>query len=161
MQQSIIFEFETFDKMVDLPLTAKLLLEKAITAISLSYSPYSNFKVGVAAITNKNNIVLAANQENASYGVTICAERVALSVLLSQYHGEYFTHLAVTSIGGTTNSKSKAVSPCGVCRQALFEHEQQFNHKISVILGGDTGTTYIVPCASSLLPLAFSNNDMV
>ena len=77
-----------------------------------AYAPYSNFQVGAALLTGSGRIVTGCNVENASYGLTICAERVAVSAAVAA--GECrFEGLAVATSNGST--------PCGACRQVLAE----------------------------------------
>ncbi|PJA95996.1 MAG: cytidine deaminase [Ignavibacteriales bacterium CG_4_9_14_3_um_filter_34_10] len=93
----------------------KKLIKKAEQAKSKSYSPYSNFRVGAAIMTNKGNIYDGANIESASFSLTICAERTALfSAILNKE--KKFTAIALTS------DMNDFISPCGACRQVLYEH---------------------------------------
>ncbi len=85
MRQNISFEFEIYDSISELITSDHKLLKKSIEATSLAYAPYSKFKVGVCAITNKGNLVYGSNQENSSYPVGICGERVLLSALSAQF----------------------------------------------------------------------------
>ena len=79
-----------------------------------SYSPYSQFAVGAALLTDGGKVYTGCNVENASYGMTICAERVAVLKAVSEGHRK-FKALAV--VGG----RGKAVPPCGACLQVLAE----------------------------------------
>lgn len=153
IKQTISIEFEEYNSINQLELADQKLLRQAIEATKLTYSPYSKFKVGVAAITNKGNLVTGSNQENVSYSVTICAERVVLSALSAQYPGEHVTTIAITCID--TNGINKLVTPCGVCRQALLEHEVVHKENIRIILGSENGEVYLIKKANDLLPLAF------
>src|SRR3954454_8185019 len=88
------------------------LVKSALDAQTRAYCPFSNFPVGAALRTAGGRIYQGVNVENASFGLTICAERVAASTAVA--NGErQFTSLAVVSRGG--------VSPCGACRQFLAE----------------------------------------
>ena len=84
------------------------LMQKAIEAQEKSYHPYSGFSVGAALLSASGKVYLGTNIENASFGVTCCAERVALFSAVSAGERE-FSAIAVTAM------------PCGVCRQALSE----------------------------------------
>jgi cytidine deaminase len=88
------------------------LIDAALETRSRAYAPYSNFAVGAALLTATGEIVTGANVENASYGLSICAERAAVCAAVSAGHRE-FTALAVAASGGA--------APCGACRQALAE----------------------------------------
>ncbi len=95
------------------------LLEAARAASRSAYCPYSNFHVG-AAIRAGGRIFLGANIENASYGLTVCAERTALfaAILAGQPKVEA---IAVACVDAPEGSKSEQLVPCGACRQVLAE----------------------------------------
>lgn len=84
-------------------------------ALTHSYSPYSNFPVGVAAIVDDCRVISGANIENASYGLGLCAECSLVSALYMTGGGKL---VAFTCVDG----KGNALMPCGRCRQLLFEH---------------------------------------
>ena len=87
----------------------------AVDAMKKSYSPYSNFAVGAAAITTDGRIVSGCNIENASYGVTLCAECSLVSDLLMTGGGKLIAFTCV-------DANSNVLMPCGRCRQLLVEH---------------------------------------
>ena len=88
--------------------SAKEVMQKA-------YAPYSNFKVGVAALVNDGRVVVGCNSENASYGVGLCAECGLISSLTATGGGRLIAAVCVDGAGNY-------LSPCGRCRQLLFEH---------------------------------------
>jgi cytidine deaminase len=92
--------------------TEKQLIETAIEARQRAYAPYSNFRVGAALLTNSGKIFAGCNVENASYGLCVCAERTAICKAVSEGESQ-FVAIAV--------SASPLASPCGACRQFLFE----------------------------------------
>ncbi|TES90220.1 MAG: cytidine deaminase [Candidatus Cloacimonadota bacterium] len=95
-------------------MTDKELLEKAKKAREYAYAPYSKFFVGAAILTKSGKVYTGCNVENSSYGLTVCAERIALFKGVSVGEKE-FLKLAV--IG----PENVPFSPCGACRQVLFE----------------------------------------
>ncbi|MDD4565821.1 MAG: cytidine deaminase [Eubacteriales bacterium] len=101
------------------------LYKTAQQIIQNAYAPYSNFKVGAALLTKSGEVFTGVNVENSAYGATICAEQTALVKAASEGYRE-FDAIAVASSGGE-------VSPCGICRQFLFE----FGDDIKVITGED------------------------
>ena len=103
------------------------LLEQAHQAMQNSFAPYSKFKVGVALLGKSGKLYLGCNVENASYGATICAERVAVCKAVSE--GEQsFEAIAVVSSGGDFTY------PCGMCRQVMAE----FGLDVKMIFSNDT-----------------------
>ena len=91
------------------------LREAAVEANAKAYVPYSNFPVGVAALVDDGRIIAGCNVENASYGVTLCAECSLVSALHMSGGGKL---VAFTCVDG----KGSILMPCGRCRQLLFEH---------------------------------------
>ena len=87
----------------------------AIAALEHSYSPYSNFPVGVAGFADDGRLVWGANIENASYGLTLCAECSMVSQLWATGGGRLVAACCV-------DGRGDALMPCGRCRQLLFEH---------------------------------------
>lgn len=87
----------------------------AVAALARSYSPYSKFPVGVAGIVDDGRIVSGANVENASYGLTLCAECSMVSALHASGGGRLVAAYCVDGNGD-------ALMPCGRCRQLLYEH---------------------------------------
>jgi len=83
--------------------------------MTMAYAPYSKFKVGVAAFVDDGRIVKGCNVENASYGMTLCAECGMVSDLISSGGGKLVAVVCVDAAGNF-------LSPCGRCRQLIFEH---------------------------------------
>ena len=99
-------------------MTDKELVIEAINAMKNSYSPYSDFKVGAALLTENGKIFNGCNIENVAFGPSICAERVAFFKAISE--GEKnFSKIAV--VGGNAGVISSPTPPCGVCRQVMRE----------------------------------------
>ncbi len=115
------------------------LITEAKTAREKAYAPYSNFKVGAAVLTIDGKIFTGCNVENSSYGLSICAERSAISNAISSGYKK-FTKIAVV-----TNSEPPA-SPCGACRQVIFE----FGDDIEVIMANLKGDTKIMKISELL-----------
>jgi len=107
-------------------------------------APYSNFKVGAALETEDGTIITGCNIENASYGLTVCAERVAMFKALSDGH-RHFTRMAVVA------DSQVPTSPCGACRQVLWE----FGQNLEIVLANLTEVKGRHQMAE-LLPLPFS-----
>lgn len=135
------------------------LLAQARKATKKAYAPYSRFHVACAARLENGRTVIGTNQENASYPVTICAERTLLAAVGTQYADEPIETLAVSYYPIEGESKHP-ISPCGMCRQALTEYEKRSGKPIRLILSGMEGNVYVVDSAKDLLPLAFSDDDL-
>lgn len=88
------------------------LVKQAAAARERAYAPYSNYAVGAALLGKSGRVYTGCNVENASYGLTVCAERTAILKAVSEGEREFQGIAVVTSNGG---------SPCGACRQVLFE----------------------------------------
>jgi len=110
-------------------------------------APYSNFKVGAALETVDGLIITGCNIENASYGLTVCAERVAMFKALSDGH-RAFVRLAVVADTETPTT------PCGACRQVLWE----FAPDLAIVLANLTATTSHHP-PRELLPHPFGGRS--
>lgn len=123
---------------------AEKLVKKALSARDSAYAPYSGFKVGAALMTSGGEIYTGCNIENASYGLTCCAERVAVFKAVSEGKKD-FTAIAVACGSGDF------CSPCGACRQVLAE----FGGSIKVYMCNHKGE-YKVKTVSDLLPGFFS-----
>lgn len=118
------------------------LYEMALKAKEYAYSPYSNFKVGAAVLTSDGMVFLGNNIENASYGATICAERVAIFKAVS----EAKKNIVKLAIASDTNDLTY---PCGICRQVISE----FMPEGEIILGNKSEIK--VYRVSELLPHTF------
>lgn len=127
------------------------LLKKAIEAMELSYSPYSNFKVGAALVSKKGDVYLGANVENSAYGCTMCAERNAL--YNAYMHGVKKDDIEALAIVAECE---RAVSPCGQCRQVLSE---LYPEDKPIYLCNTNGEIK-VSSTKELLPYAFEKDDL-
>lgn len=135
------------------------LLEKAREVTKQAYAPYSQFHVAAVAELENGEIMVGTNQENASYPVGICAERVLLSAISSLFPEQPVKTMAISYDNRVGESKHP-ISPCGVCRQTLAEYEQRTNQPIRLILGGMQGEVWVIEKAGQLLPLSFTASDL-
>ncbi len=127
-------------------MTYQELVQKAIKARKYSYSPYSKFKVGAALLNADNEMFTGVNIENASYGLTICAERTALLKAISE-GSRKFGALAVAC----DTDSFKDAYPCGACRQVMAEF---LDDETDIIISINTGE-YRIHKLKELLPYAF------
>lgn len=153
------FSYEVYDSIDELDESDAFLLHEARKMTQRAWAPYSHFRVGAVARLANGQLVIGANQENASYPAGICAESVLLTSAGTLYPGDPIETLAVSYEGDGVNS-DHPISPCGICRQRLQEFEQRTQHPVRLILAGKTGKVFIVPAASMLLPLAFTGDEL-
>ena len=120
------------------------LLEAARETLGRAYAPYSGIKVGAAVLTEAGQVFVGANVENASYGLSLCAERAALAAAVAgEGPGMRLRAIAVAS------DQTGAFAPCGACRQVIHEH----GPGALVIFEGEGGL--ITAPIAELLPQAF------
>jgi len=112
-----------------------------------SYSPYSKFAVGVALLAKSGEIYCGVNVENASYGLTICAERSALSAAVTCGDREFHAIAISLKDGG---------SPCGACRQVLYE----FSPEMRVLMADEEGSLIREMSLNELLPDGFGPSSL-
>lgn len=143
----------------DLSADKKLLVKKAKDATKLSYSPYSNFAVGAAIELNSGEIILGANQENASYPLSLCAERVALYNAAINFPKQKIKSLAI-NFDSSTKHKTDILTPCGACRQVIQEFEQRQKQKIEIIMVSKKQDVLIAKGIEELLPSAFTSLNL-
>lgn len=158
IKKDINFSVEVYAAAEELTTADAALLAAARAVTSQAYAPYSKFHVGAVAALANGKTVAGTNQENASYPVGICAERVLLSCIASQYPGVAVNTIAI-SYNNLDGESNHPISPCGICRQSLAEYEERVKQPIRVILSGMKGEVYIVEKARQLLPLSFSASD--
>ena len=134
-------------------MTDKEFFYEAIKAMNNSYSPYSDCKVGAALLCKSGKIYTGTNIENAAFGPTVCAERVAVFKAVSEGDRD-FEKIAV--VGGKNGEINGIFAPCGVCRQVLREFcEDDF-----ILLLGETPESYRTVSLKDLLPLSFSPDNV-
>ncbi len=136
----------------------KSLIDQAKEATKRSYSPYSKFSVGAAALLSDGTIVTGNNQENAAYPSGLCAERTTLFYANSRYPEQAVNKLAVAA-RTEKDFIDNPIPPCGACRQVVLEVEKRYNQPIQILLYGKK-EIYIIEGIRDLLPLSFDGSDM-
>lgn len=134
---------------------AALLVQSARAAMAHAHAPYSRFAVGAAVRLTDGAIVTGANFENASYGLSLCAETVAIATVNSQ--GRLGDIEAIAVAGGR---EGDIIVPCGRCRQVLYEAEQVAGRAIAIYCTGSDGAHIVRHQLSELLPHAFGPADL-
>lgn len=121
------------------------LIAQAQAVRQRAYAPYSNFAVGAALLTSDGRVFTGCNVENASYGLTVCAERIAVFKAVSEGARD-FVAIAVVSDTGAT--------PCGACRQVLVEFG------VAQIIVAHADGTHVVYTLDELAPHAFDSQQL-
>ena len=134
-------------------MTDKELYFEAVKAMENSYSPYSSCKVGAALLTKGGKLFTGTNIENAAFGPTVCAERVAVFKAVSEGERDF---LKIAVAGGKNGEINGIFAPCGVCRQVLRE----FCSDNFEILLGETKDEFKKVTLKDLLPLSFSPENV-
>lgn len=160
MKETYQFTYEQYNSIEDLPADDAALLREAQQATKLSYAPYSHFHVGAVAKMANGALVRGSNQENASFPVGLCAERVLTAAAISTHPDVAIDTIAISYNSDEVKS-DHPVAPCGICRQSLQELEQRLHQPIRLILGGMQGKIIVIPSASTLLPFAFTSEELI
>ena len=127
----------------------KQLIDEAIAASKQAHVPYSHFHVGAALLTTDGKIYRGCNIDNASYGLTNCAERTAIFKAVSEGDKQFS---AIAVVGDTDGP----ISPCGACRQVLAEFCDDHTQIILANLKGD----FVITNINEILPGYFSSKDL-
>ena len=143
-------------------MTKEQLIESARQAARNAHAPYSRFGVGATLLMRDGSVVTGCNFENASYGLSLCAETVALATANSE--GRLRDVVEVAVIGGTIGEAgltgTSPVSPCGRCRQVLNEAAQLGDRDLVIHCGAAEGGAIESYRLSELLPHAFGPADL-
>ena len=129
-------------------LETQKLMDCAIKARENAYSPYSHFAVGAALLCEDGTLFEGCNIENASYGLTNCAERTAIFKAVSEGHIKFKALAVVADTEGPC-------APCGACRQVMVEF------KIPLIIMGNLMGDIKIVSMEELLPFSFSESDVI
>lgn len=134
------------------------LVEMAIEATNNAYAKYSNFRVGAAVRLENGLLMKGANQENAAFPVTLCAERTAIFAAQANYPEQPITAIAIAA-KNENGLLSEPITPCGSCRQVMLEIEDRYKRPLRILLYGQNGV-YIVDTVKDLMPLSFVDVSM-
>lgn len=134
------------------------LVEIAVEATNNAYAKYSNFRVGAAVRLENGLLMKGANQENAAFPVTLCAERTAIFAAQANYPEQPITAIAIAA-KNENGLLSEPITPCGSCRQVMLEIEDRYKRPLRILLYGQNGV-YIVDTVKDLMPLSFVDASM-
>lgn len=158
-QKNIKISYSEIGKISELDEMDMQLVDLALRATERAYAPYSGFKVGTAVLLEGGIIISGSNQENAAYPSGLCAERVAVFTASSEYPDRVIEKVAVVS--KDKSGQIRPVTPCGSCRQALYEYEIKQGEPIRVLIFGENEVLFEFKDIHSLLPFGFSKDQMV
>ncbi|WP_316833186.1 cytidine deaminase [Pedobacter aquatilis] len=146
--------FEQYTGIAELSQDDRQLCELSEQALTSSYSPYSKFRVGTAIRLASGEVILGSNQENLAYPSGLCAERVALFSIGSNYPNAVIESMAITAQTDAFEIL-KPVTSCGGCLQVMAEFERKQETPIAVIFYCLNGEVLKVSSVKSLLPFGF------
>jgi cytidine deaminase len=153
----IFIQIFTWD---ELSVPDQQLMQAARRACDTAYAPYSNFQVGAALLLQDESIVKGSNQENAAYPSGLCAERTAFFTAAVSAADQNILAVAVTARPAGSNT-FVPVSPCGGCRQVMLEYEVKQKYPIRLVIQGEQDKFYVVKAIEDLLPLKFTDSQLV
>ncbi|MBN3583980.1 cytidine deaminase [Algoriphagus aestuarii] len=140
----------------ELTISERELLDEAKKISHDAYAPYSDFQVGAAALLASGLILKSSNQENVSFPVGVCAERLVLGFAGANYPKDPVRQLAIVA-KKAGQEKWATVSPCGLCRQTISESERRFDQAIELLILLPSGNVLKVPGIEALLPFKFED----
>lgn len=146
--------YSEYADLSDLDEKDQLLFVKAKELLKDAYAPYSHFHVSAVASLSNGEIVIGTNQENIAYPSGLCAERVALFSVGANFPNETIDTLAITANGDLVD-KNAILSPCGACRQVIFESEKRQKTPIRILILGMDGRVVEFQKSTDLLNFAF------
>lgn len=159
VKKELRLHFSEVDDVLALPEDEQHLVGLARKMCSNAYAPYSTFYVGAAILLENGEIVTGSNQENGAYPSGLCAERVAAFAASSVFPGVAMTKIAVSARSNRIRVEDP-VSPCGACRQVLFEYENTQKAPMKMLLSKEDGKVVIIEKIQDLLPMSFTGNGL-
>lgn len=160
MQKNYSFSYSEFTHYSELEPAFIQLVEAAKQATEKAYAPYSHFHVGAAVLTSDDQIITGSNQENASFSLTICAERTALGAFSAITNNDTEIKAMAITYNAQDVALDKILAPCGACRQHILEYQSRQSNNFPIIFTAINGGTIIVDHIEALLPFAFTNQSL-
>lgn len=149
MEKTLAITYHHFDSLESLPKADWELVQAARKATEKAFAPYSNFRVGAAALLRSGEVVSAANCESEVYPSGLCAERVLLYHLQINHADDPIVAFAIASVPA-----ERECYPCGSCRQTLLDAQKRQQSPIRIIMSSQESAT-VVDSAEELLPFSF------
>jgi len=158
-EASIKCDYKIYNDDNELSSSDQDLINQASLIAHKAYAPYSGFKVGAVAQMKNGSIINGTNQENASYPIGLCAERVLLAAVSSLAIDQPITTMAISYQTSLVDA-NKPVAPCGICRQSLVEFENRYGAPMRLLISGAAGEVYEFSSVSMLLPFSFKAGNL-
>lgn len=158
-QKRKIIEWTQYATAEELPEIYRHLLMEAAKAWSKAWAPYSRFLVGAAVLLENGQMLSAGNQENAAYPMCLCAERAILATAAAQYPDTAVKALAIR-VKNLRKKLTQPATPCGACRQVLYETEARQRRPITLVLQGEEGPIVCIEGIDHLLPFGFDSSAL-
>lgn len=149
MEKTLAITYHHFDSLESLPEADQELVQAARKATEKAFAPYSEFRVGAAALLRSGEVVSAANCESEVYPSGLCAERVLLYNLQINHADDPIVAFAIASAPA-----ERECYPCGSCRQTLLDAQKRQQSPIRIIMSSQESAT-VVDSAEELLPFSF------
>lgn len=149
MEKTLAITYHHFDSLESLPKADQELVQAARKATEKAFAPYSEFRVGAAALLRSGEVVSAANCESEVYPSGLCAERVLLYNLQINHADDPIVAFAIASVPA-----ERECYPCGSCRQTLLDAQKRQQSPIRIIMSSAESAT-VVDSAEELLPFSF------
>lgn len=149
MEKTLAITYYHFDSLESLPKADKELAQAARKATQKAFAPYSEFRVGAAALLRSGEVVSAANCESEVFPSGLCAERVLLYNLQINHADDPIVAFAIASVPA-----ERECYPCGSCRQTLLDAQKRQQSPIRIIMSSQESAT-VVDSAEELLPFSF------
>ncbi|MBO5860344.1 MAG: cytidine deaminase [Alistipes sp.] len=149
MEKTLAITYHHFDSLESLPKADWELVQAARKATEKAFAPYSEFRVGAAALLRSGEVVSAANCESEVYPSGLCAERVLLYNLQINHADDPIVAFAIASVPA-----ERECYPCGSCRQTLLDAQKRQQSPIRIIMSSEESAT-VVDSAEELLPFSF------
>lgn len=151
------FRYKVYTSIDELTVEDIQMMQMAIEQLEFAYAPYSKFRVGAAVRLENGILCPGSNQENASYPLCMCGERVAL-YNAATYHPKVPPKAIAITIRNEKMPILKPVSPCGACRQVISEYENKHRCSIRILLKSDIPEVIEISSVKDLLPLGFDSS---
>lgn len=153
-EKEINIKYNVYKSVDELNAQYRNLVDKARDAAKNAYAPYSQFNVGAAVLLENGTVIQGNNQENVASPTTSCAERTAIFYTGANYPNEIIAAIAIAA-RSKKMTLDDSLSPCGNCRQTLFEYEKKQHSPIRVLLYQPDGKVWQFESVSALLPFSF------